>query len=536
MEIFYKISDILDKNISESFDIVLFNPIFLTVNIQNVQMYLFDEKNNSSDILNGYHYEIIVSGLSIYYGLISSIDKNLFISENIPFSYNIFHKCLFVIYNLSNETVKKISNYTITFKYFLDTNLPLYIIGQIPIYPHEIKWNYGIYETNSEKNSLRFIGGMSGMTFRPAHELEFLSDDYLQNNKKIFYYDDNFEKNNYIILNISHLDESNNWVDNYKSMCNNYSITKILNTLVTQEIPNGLKKKYYIVSETLKIPLWNKNFIKCSNTIDDNKNNNMITNKFVYKYKYSMYDKPDAISNIKFICDPNKYVLVNVDLSYGDVSKIGETHDGIHLYGDVKFGEKYELEFVSTKYGYKISGLNNFIVIPTLKSTHTIIEIKFYISNDEPNNKIDNILLNDKLLYDTPNDFWIKYDRYCIDAGIRKKIFDDFFNWEEYPFIELIDYLPECHDRKIFPDHMVQNNLMLNQNQYLGQNPYPNPNPYPYPYPNQIPMNNFFNMMNIGAVGPIGATGASGLSGPMGATGPSRLSGPMGATGNIGPG
>lgn len=450
MEISYKIFDILEKNISECFDIVIFNPIFLTVNIQNIQMYLFDEENKESNILNGLDYEIIVAKMSIYHGLISSTENKLFISENIPFSYIIFHKCLFVIYNLSNETVKKISNYTITFKYILNTNLPIYLMGQIPTNAYEIKWNCGIYETNHENNFLRFMGGMCGMCFRTGNESEWFPDDYLKNNKKIFYYDNNFEINKYIILNISHIDDSNNWVNNYNSICNNYSINKILHTLITETIPNDLKNSYHVISETFKIPVWNNKFIKYDNAIND-QDNNIIYDKQIYIYKLNINDNSDAISNVKFICDSNKYIFLNVSLSSRNVSKIGETHNGINLYGDIEFGEKYELEFVSSKYGYEISGLGNFMVIPTIRSFQTTIEIKFYILDNKLNNKTDNILADKKLLFDTPIDFWIKYDRYCMDSSSRKKMNEDFFNWEEFPIVDIIEYLPEykCQDSPI---------------------------------------------------------------------------------------
>lgn len=469
MEKSYKIFDILEKNISDCFDILIFNPIFFTVNIENVQMYLLGEEGSLSNELDGLKYEIIISGSSIFYGIVST-GENLFKFGNIPFSYNIFHKALLIIYNLPNDIVKKILNYTIKFKYNLDVNLPTYLTGQIPTNPYEMKWNCGIYETNEDKNKLRFMGGMSGMSgmsFRPNHQTQYISDNYLENNKKIFYHDDNFENNKYLILNVSHLDNFNNWVNDSNSECDVYSVNKLLDLIVHEKIPDGSDLFYTVISDTKKIPLWTGKFIRNDNDIIENKD------KQIYKYKYSFYDKPDAISNIKFICDNNKYVFLDVRLFLSDIPKIGETVNGVAIYGDITFEteHEYELEFVPTEYGYVITGLNNFLIIPTINSIHTIIEIKFYLENK----------INDNLLYENKTDFWIKYDRYIMDTVPRRNIAQDSLNWEEFPIIDLVEYLPD-YNNQIFniPNNMIPiPNILAN--------------------PNNIPINNMIPIPNIPA-------------------------------------
>ena len=271
METTYIIRDIITKNISDNFDILIYNPDFLKVNLENAQVYLYgndsqtdnqivEKTDNKLDLLDGLEYEILFSGCTVYNNIFKS-GTDIFTNSDIPFGLNIFHKGVFIIYNLPNELVKKIYNHKLVIKYNIS-------VKQFPnnnfLGGHEMDWNSGINETNHDINKFRFIAGMCGITHNTSKKSGYISDEYYNKNHKIIAHDEDFELNNHMILHLANLDNSNNWVEGYKSECNIYSIKKMLMILIEKKKPNSLTG-YHVVSDNLKIPIWSGNFVKIDN-------------------------------------------------------------------------------------------------------------------------------------------------------------------------------------------------------------------------------------------------------------------------------
>lgn len=430
----YIIKDIIKKNISDSFDILIYNPEFLTINLENAQLYLcekFDNKdisNNKLDLLDGLMYDILFAGKIVYQNIVKS-ENNLFTISNIPFGMNIFHKGVFIIYNLPNILVKKIQNYSLVFEYKLSTENFFFnnLLGG-----YEIDWNSGINETHIGINKFRFLSGMCGVSHHSSNDCTYISNAYYDSNHKIFAHDENFEFNNNIILHLDNLDSSNNWINGYLSECNVYCLNKILMIMLEKKTPIK-NKNFEAVSDSIKIPIWLGDIFK------QNQQN-------FYKYTYYDYSKPDAISNIELLCVNTKYIVKNIKLTHSYTKNIIKTNDNNFInngnnklnrddYEDIYY--TFDLEFDETPNGYKILGLSNFHVIPLLQSCVTKIEIEF-VTGDEYN--LNNFYNSDNLYSPNQIDFWLKYDRYILDTKPRIKIGNIFCDYEEYPIIDLAEF------------------------------------------------------------------------------------------------
>lgn len=422
----YDLSEIIFKNNFDKYDIIIEKPKFLSSNINNVKFslepkvqqtskYLNKYENNTEEnllLLDGFIFEIHFSTSLIYKNFIYT-NKNLFrhkdTDTNIPFELCIFHKGIFIIKNIDIELKKKLINYNIVFRIKLSTQI-------FNVKNFSIKWNIGIDETKADIQELKFLCGMTGVSYNDMTQFD---EEYLNNNKKIFVQNEKLTQNKFICLNISHIDTNNNWVQNSEKECDIYISTKLLNFFINN---------YYncsIVSETYKL------FVDIEEQREKTKQNKI--------KKILFYDKPDAITNIEFLCS-TKYIFTNIKLILYTNDKILYYNNDVSFYGENVL--TYDLEFqplistgdndnsdISNISGYTISGLNNYMVIPTLNATKTMIEIDYHI-----NNKIDYHNDNNK-------DLWIKLTRLLFDAPIRNNLVDDTDIIEEYPIVDIIDYI-----------------------------------------------------------------------------------------------
>ena len=498
MQSTFIIRDIIKKNISDNFDILIYNPDFLQINLENAKVYLYgnhvDNTDNKLDLLDGLEYEILFSGSYVYQNIFKS-GVNIFSKSNIPFSFNVFHKGFFIIYNLPNELVKKIYNYTLVIEYNLSIENFQHNDG------YTMDWDSGINETHLGINQFRFIGGMCGVSHNTSNNSGYISDNYYNQNHKIIAHDEDYELNNYICLHLANLDESNNWVNGYESECNIYSIKKMLMMLIEKKIPN-LLTGYETVSDNFKIPIWSGDFVKIDNydVQDDTLNvlsNDKTMKSNMFKYTFNDYSKPDAISNIEFLCSNKKYIIKIIKIILCEQKKIINdnvnnvnnfiinNHNNLNQVDYEDIYHKFDLEFDSTPNGYKILGLSNFLIIPTICSSNTKIEIEFELGNEN----ISNVNNLDNLFDLNQIDFWLRYDRFCIDASPRRMLAQTFIiGDEEYPIVDLTEYLTKkktnhnpndiqwinLHQNPV--QHQILNNnfnqiLNNNPNQILNNNP-----------------------------------------------------------------
>lgn len=462
----YKISDILRRNIHNSFDILIYKPDFLCSNIENVQFFLSDDNGNKTTKLDGLTYEIIFSISPIYKNILKS-GTNLFTNSYIPFGYNIFHEGFFVLESLDNKMISEIINYTITFIYKVSTILLTYPPNQITGNNYEMNWNTGIDETNQDNNKFRFIDGMCGVAFNSNRQSSYFNDDYFLTNKSTFISGENFELNNSYGLKISHLDEQNNWVQGYKSECNPYHCNKILQSLIEHHKPAKELPPYQIIHETFKLPIGFENFsIQQYNMDSTHSEQTEITNLYICKFTLC-YGNHDALTNIQFICPNTKYHFKNVKLILCSKAPVEYTVNNKPIYGN-KF-ESFELEFEETNYGYKILGLDNFLVIPTLSCTMVNISIEL--------NMCDYFILSTNLnvLVQKIPDLWIKFDRIIYNSDIRQNLQINKIDFEEFPIVDIIDYFKE---KDVIIDQLYiparQNNICIpnfQKNMYMLDNP-----------------------------------------------------------------
>lgn len=406
----YKIKNYIVKNINLNYDIYISKPIFLTKNITNVKFSLVDNENNLSDLLENYIFDIIFASSIIYKNKFIS-NKDIFKYYNIPFELLIFHTGTLVIYDIPFELIKKILEYNIeiTYGYFNYNNMQ---------YDFEMQWNIGLEEKNKDTNTLRIMCGMIGCS--KSNSLYDL--DYNKNYIKNIYNNNN--KN--FGLNISCIDKEKNWIqyNKFKS----YSIDKIVYILSKE---NNLENNFYdIVSETYKIPINKIKFIN-SNSNSDFKFNSFISSTFICC--------GDAIGNLKILCDNIKYKINKVSIIKYTIKDINNINNKV----EEKI-EKFELEYDLFMNGYEILGMNDLFVIPTVAIDKFIIEIEFNLNNTclEINNCVldddNNIIFNKFNLFD---DFWIQIDRIVMNTNLRRNIAQSFNDYEEYPIIDISDYL-----------------------------------------------------------------------------------------------
>jgi hypothetical protein len=259
------------------------------------------------------------------------------------------------------------------------------------------------------------------------------------------------------------LDEQNNWVKGYKSECNPYHTKKILQALVEYKKPAANLSPYQIIHETFKLPIGLENFSIQQYDMDSKQNNQTEINN-LYICNFTIYHgKLDALTNIQFICPNTKYHFKNIKMILCSKEPVEHTIDNKPIYGN-KF-ESFELEFEETDYGYKISGLDNFLVIPTI--FNTIINIS--IELNMPDYFVLNTNLND-LIQEIP-DLSIKFDRILYDVEIRRNLTINKIDYEEFRIVDIIDYFKEqCIVNKQIINFQNNINIQNEQNQIFIPN------------------------------------------------------------------
>ena len=151
-------------------------------------------------------------------------------------------------------------------------------------------------------------------------------------------------------------------------------------------------KIFLIVSERYKIPI--QKLIK-------------LNSNFQYKSINIINSSADAISNIYLLCDNLKYNVEKIILNL----KTYDWGDNSHTFHI----DTFELEFAPNDLGYKVSGLNDFLVIPIISRFQVNLEIIF--STREEIIKSNDLNLDELF----PIDFWIKLDRYFLEKEPRRK-------------------------------------------------------------------------------------------------------------------
>lgn len=455
----YKISDHIIKNVFETYDILIYKPEFSNYFIKNVQLYLLTDTYLESKILDGFEYHVCISGSIIFKSILKS-GLDLFAIPDIPFNLLVYHKMSFIIMGISENILTQIVNWTIKFTWVESPNLlnPIGLFGgniqhngNRGFGHHEMDWYTGFEKDDGSKykTELKFMAGMCGVTYN----YNLLDEEYFDKTKSIESYSTD---NNYLVLNYSHIDKTNNFVEGYEKNYDIYSNTKLLDVM-TGIIPKknsdavnlnpDLKPyQFQIYSETCKFPIQRVSKLG-KVTIDDfeylpdldfyvgDVSKIINPNNPTYKYigKFNLFESnSDAISNIYLLCSNFKYTLKEFNL-YKQINKSnnieGEYVENIQI-------NKIELEFEKTPNGYKISGLNTFLVIP-LFCESVIIEIKFESNTDLDNNSF----ISNGFAY--PDDLWIRFDRYALDTEIRRNVAKNYMEYEEYGIIDLIDYYSE---------------------------------------------------------------------------------------------
>ncbi len=411
------ILDNVVRNHSGTFDIILSNLEFQKFNIKNISLSLKNPDGVESDLLENCNYRIYTSSSLLFYGKFES-NVNIFKYTNIPFSKLYLHKLVFVLLNINKETIEQILHYIIEFKWTESNNL----FANNDFIGFSMKWSF-TKDTNSEVSEnnqdtqlfIRFAAGMLGA----SEYFENYSENFIESNKNIYSSD---ETNVHQIINYNHLKDIG-LINFYELELDVYSDGKLLKCLSNQTEENkieeeskntNVKQKFYeAFSETYKIPI--QKIIK-------------LENNFEYKSVNQLWALSDAFSNVCLLCDNSKYTVTNITL----INKVvTDFQNNI----PIQTVNTFDLEFVLTDFGYKISGLSEFLIIPNILNHSVILEINF-----STHEKIINSNNLDELF---PIDFWIKLDRYCIDSIPRKKMFKDKDNYSEYPIVDLVDYLSE---------------------------------------------------------------------------------------------
>lgn len=468
----YIVKDYLIKNIHLTYDIVILKPEFLTKNISNVQFYLTDKDGKKTNLLDGLKFQITFSESCIYSNILES-NKDLFIYSDIPFGYVVWFQGCFILEGIQKDLIATISDYKINFVYTESTTLVNYPPNVDPP-QFETKWHCGLIEDKPDDNKLRFIGGMLGCEYNS----NYIDDEFYNQNHKVIFYPD--EILDHSLININYLDEQNNWVPDYQNHISIYSMQKLLNVLIyrqiqqIQPIPNNdnndnnnndnnnndnndnnnnnnyiTSKSPYMVSKTFKLPL---NKIKLNNQLEKN--------NFISHFQFTL--KGDGITNIELLCDNKKYLINKLYLDLSNLKKTKLDDDNI-IYEQMT--NTYELEFEISELGYKVLGLDNFFIIPTITNNNVLLRIEFEIMNNLK-------LLTDDVIYDSEkniisdlfDDFWIKYNLILLDTKPRIEIHNNKNDYEEYPIIDVLDYFPKIILHNF--DLLQNNHQLVNYQHY----------------------------------------------------------------------
>jgi hypothetical protein len=489
----YTIKNFLVKNINLNWDILIHKPEFLTKNISNVQFFLTDQNNCNSSILDNYLFKIVFNGSPIYTNYLKS-NQDIFEYSDIPFEYIYYHQGVFILENIPKHIANSIMDYKINFIYS-DSQTLQYFQANIQPISFEMKWNVGIKEEKPNDNKLRIMSGMIGCFYNSF----YMEDEFYNQNHKIVFDSENLEHN---IVKINYLDEHNNWVSGYQNELDVNTFSGSLNVLVSKKInliqdfnkknqnPNTnqgilpiVNENIEVLAENFKIPLNGINF--------DNSN----YAKFISTTLLSM--PSDGVSNIVLLCNNNKYTINKIYLDLVMIT-YKKMDNGDNIYEETT--NTYEMEFdineseSEHEQGYKILGMSDFFVIPTIINNKTYLRIEFETNNLDLD--FDTVLIfddNNNILSDLFDDFWIKFDRLLMNTDVRKKLAQSSQDYEEYPIVNILEYYPKIHYNKsiyyLKPD-VNEFRLPLNPIQ-LPINPIQLPlNPIQLPLnPIQLPLN-----------------------------------------------
>ncbi len=410
------ILDCLIRNITGLFDLYIYDPEFAKSNVNTVSLCIKDSNNVESNILEDYDYKVYNNGSTLYYGKLK-LNTHLFSYNNIPFSKMFNNKLYLCVFNLNKDIVEQIINYQIEFRW-----TEYFQIANNNNDFFEMDWKFNIHDELSKEqpNKLRILGGLAGTTVNN----EYFSKNFIESNMCIYSSD---ETNRYQIVNLTHIRNNSNTTDFYNSELDVYSYEKLLSFTVMEagkckggypnnydDYGNNLYKNkiFDIVSETYKIPI--QKIIK-------------LDNNFQYKSVNNFNLNIDAVSNIYLLCNNSKYHVEKIILKL-------ESYEFINNNYIYNF-DTFDLEFVPNDFGYKVSGLSDFLIIPTIGTFIIILEITFSTQEEIYNsNDLDKLF---------PIDFWIKLDRYCLNVDSRRNLARSKADYSEYPIVDLVDYTLE---------------------------------------------------------------------------------------------
>ncbi len=400
-----KISDCVVRNNYSTFDLVLTNLEFQKHNVKNVSLSVKNSDEVSCDLLEDNNYRVYAQGILLYDGKFTS-GNHLFKYEDIPFSKIIFYNINIVFSNISEETIKKMLNYTIEVKW-TESNIEfnsndLHNINDKDIGGYKMKWTTNL-PTEDISNYLLILEGICGT----SDYFESYSDNYIQSSKNICSSD---ETNQFELINFNN-NINTNTLNYYESEFDIYSNSKMIKYLVKEfkNQNNSENKLIEAYSETYKIPIQKI-------TVVDN---------LLYTSTNYIWSGCDGISNIQLLCDNLKYKIVKI--TWMTKTKFYDNRNNL-----IERPNIYQLDFEPTDFGYKISGLDNFTIIPNVGGFITSsINITFITQG----NIIDTINFDSTL----PADFWIKLDRYTFDTNPRRNIAKDFYSYN--PTVDLTKYL-----------------------------------------------------------------------------------------------
>ncbi len=416
------ILDCVVRNISGTFDLYIFDPKFTRFNINIVSLCIKDSENIESNILENYNYKVYIAGAIIYNGKLKS-NANLFSHENIPFTELYNQKLYLCITNINPDIIKQIINYKIEFKWaefnfdftghnfdnnFYQMDWTLYGAGCEQLSTGLDTINIAD-ESTEQPVKLCFFDGLVGTSGTD----EYYSENFINLNTHIYSSD---QSNRYQLINLSHISDNSDNSYLFNSEIDIYGCNKLVYLLVSSA--NFFKNKIFlIVSERYKIPI--QKLIK-------------LNSNYQYKSINIINSSADAISNIYLLCDNSKYNVEKIILNL----KTYDWGDNSHTFHI----DTFELEFAPNDLGYKVSGLNNFLVIPIISRFQVNLEIIF--STREEIIKSNDLNLDELF----PIDFWIKLDRYLLEKEPRRNLFNSRIDYSEYPIADLVDYIPEKLD------------------------------------------------------------------------------------------
>lgn len=421
-----KFSDYIERNCSGLFDIVILRPEFTKVNIKEVSLQLLDNDYLPSDKLENTQYNVY-GGPSLIFSEKLKSNTHLFKYADIPFGELMYHKILFCLLNINKQTIEQIYDYTLEFKWVESTH----VFVEYGWLGYGIKWGfnysdegnpginegepeervmgkcYGPFEYTRNFRTLRIGAGM----IAPSAYYEKYSDDYIETNKNIYFIE---EKRIYPLLNIAHTkpsDYSIGFSDIPVDVYGQDKIVQLLKIVIPYNNPQNVN--YNWVSETYKIPIQKIKLLSESNP----------SNKFEFDLMKSYCGRPDAISNIHLLCDNTKYCIEKILF-------IASTPSYKTVNNEEVYDLEFELEFDYTDYGYKVLGLSNLLVIPTICYSSYYFKVIFNTSNKFELNDIDSLY---------PTDFFIKLDRYAINTNPRRWLAQKYNDYLEYPIAGLIE-------------------------------------------------------------------------------------------------